>query len=219
MTQQIKALVWDMDGTLLNTLDDIIGACNDTLRSYQLPERPKSEMIMFIGYGARHLCHKASGLDGERLDQFLKDYRWRCMHRDDPQTEIYPGIMDIIVRAKSQGMMQGIYTNKPQFWCEKLTQKFFGNTLFDAIIGVQEGCVLKPEADGFFDMCKAWNIKPEEVAMIGDSPVDWKTSQNAHCLGVCVSWGFRSRKILEECGANLIADTADELSEILFGKK
>lgn len=213
---QIKALVWDMDGTLLNTLDDIIGACNDTLRAWNLPERPKSEMIMFIGYGAKYLCHQSSGLEGDELMQFLLDYRKRTMSRDDPQTKVYPGIIRILERAKKCGMKLGIYTNKPQFWTEKLTKKFFGDNLFDAIVGVQEGCVLKPKSDGIDAMCAQWGIRQDEVIMIGDTPVDWETSKNSHCRGICVTWGFRTRKILEEAGADCIVDTAEELEALCF---
>ena len=216
--QKIKALVWDMDGTLLNTLDDIIGACNETLRAWNLPERPKNEMIMFIGYGARHLCHCASGLENDELMQFLKDYRARTINRDDPKTCVYPGILEILGKSRQCGMKNGIYTNKPQYWCEKLTKKFFGDGLFDAIKGVQEGCVLKPQADGIWEMCEAWHINPSEVVMIGDTPVDWETAQNARSQCVCVTWGFRSRKILESAGASIIVDSADELKQILFGE-
>ena len=218
MTQVLKALIWDMDGTLLNTLDDIIDSCNETLRAWNLPERPKPEMITFIGSGARHLCHKASGLEGEDLTKFLKDYRGRAMSRNDPRTRIYPGIAEILHDTHDAGIKHGIYTNKPQNWCAKLTEKFFGNDLFDEIVGVEEGSVLKPSAEGIFGMCRKWGLKPSEVAMIGDSPVDWETSVNAECFGICVSWGFRSREILENCGASCIVDDIMELRHVLKEK-
>ncbi len=209
--RHIKGLIWDMDGTLLNTLDDIIGACNETLKAWGLPEKPKAEMTMYIGYGAKYLCHKSSGLEGDDLMAFLREYRGRTLTRDDPQTKVYDGIEGILERTKRQGMKQGIYTNKPQFWCEKLAKKFFKPGTFDGIVGVEEGKVLKPKPDGIVQMCRAWGIGTDEVVMIGDTPVDWETAKNTGCLGVCVTWGFRSREYLENAGISEIVETADEL--------
>lgn len=214
--RRIKGLIWDMDGTLLDTLDDIIGACNETLRAWGLPEKPKAEMTMYIGYGAKYLCHSSSGLEGESLTTFLNDYRNRTLTRDDPQTRIYAGIEGILKRMKGRGMKLGIYTNKPQFWCEKLTKKFFGEGLFDSIIGVEEGKVLKPRPDGIEQMCAAWGISVEDVVMIGDTPVDWETAKNTGCLGVCVTWGFRTRAYLEEAGILETAETAEDLEAWLL---
>ncbi len=213
----IRGLIWDMDGTLLNTLDDIIGSCNETLRDWGLAERSREEMISFIGYGARHLCHEASGLEGEELSRFQGEYRQKTMSRDDPQTQIYPGIEEILKEASRRGIHLGIYTNKPQGWCEKLTEKFFARGLFEEIIGVKEGGVLKPSGEGIRRMCEAWGVSPEEVVMIGDSPVDIETARNGGCRCVCVSWGFRSREILEEAGAEVIEDTGEGLKKRLFG--
>ena len=211
--RRIKGLIWDMDGTLLNTLDDIIGACNETLKAWGLPEKPKAEMTMYIGYGAKYLCHSSSGLEGDDLMTFLKDYRARTLTRDDPKTQIYDGIAGILERTKRLGMRHGIYTNKPQFWCEKLAKKFFVEGIFDAIVGVEEGKVLKPKPDGIEQMCRAWGIEPQEVVMIGDTPVDWETAKNTGCLGVCVTWGFRTRDYLEKAGVSEIVETAEELEQ------
>lgn len=201
-----RALIWDMDGTLLNTLDDIIGACYDTLDAYGLPRPDRAAMIQLIGYGARHLCHGASGLDGVMLDRFMKDYRARAMHRDDPKTRIYPGISETLQWARAKGLCLGIYTNKPQAWCEKLTEKFFGSGVFDKIIGTTAEGLLKPDPEGIWRMCRAWGIAPHEAVMIGDSPVDHETAVRAGCQHVCVTWGFRSRQVLEDAGAQILVD-------------
>lgn len=211
----IRAFVWDMDGTLLNTLADIIGAVNATLRQWGLPEKSRDELIQFIGFGARHLCCGASGFEGETLTRFLTDYRQMAIDRNDPETQIYPGIVEILHKGRALGIRQGIYTNKPQKWCTKLAHRFFGEGVFDAIYGTHEGGVLKPDPEGIFAMCREWGLSPQEVVMIGDSPVDWETSRNAHCEGVCVSWGFRGRAVLEKAGACRIADDSEGLAAIL----
>lgn len=210
-----RALIWDMDGTLLNSLDDIIGACNETLDAYGLPRLPKSRMIQLIGYGARHLCQGASGLEGETLDRFMKDYRARAMGRDDPQTRAYPGIAETLSWARAQKIFLGIYTNKPQMWCTKLADKFFGAGMFDQIIGTTEEGLLKPDPEGIWRMCRAWGIEPHEAVMIGDSPVDYETSVRAGSQHLCVTWGFRARKVLEDAGASNLADDHEALWEML----
>lgn len=213
--QTIKALIWDMDGTLLNTLDDIVGAVNATLRQWGLSEKPKEELLQFIGYGARHLCHGATGFEGERLTHFLTEYRQMAIDRNDPETYIYPGIETLLRKSRQSGMKLGIYTNKPQKWCTKLANKFFGEGTFDAIYGTHEGGVLKPDPEGILWMCRQWEISPGEAVMIGDSPVDWETACNAHSLGICVSWGFRTRRVLEDAGAACIVDDSPSLCKAI----
>lgn len=210
-TNNIKGLIWDMDGTLLNTLDDIVGAVNATLCKWGLKEKSKAELLVYIGYGARHLCAGATGFEGEKLTRFLSEYRQMAIDRNDPETTIYPGIVEILEKSREKGIKLGIYTNKPQKWCTKLAEKFFGTGVFDMIIGTTEGGILKPDPAGIVQMCKAWSVQSEEVVMIGDSPVDWETSVNAHCQAICVSWGFRTRAVLEAAGANRIVDDAKEL--------
>lgn len=207
----IRALVWDMDGTLLNTLVDIMGACNEALAAHGLPTQPYETLIGLIGYGAEHLCHGASGLEGDALQEFMVDYRRRTMTRDDPQTTVYPGIEKVLKSAHECGLKLGIYTNKPEGWCTKLAMKFFGDGVFDAICGTTEEKILKPNPEGIFRMCKRWGISPAEVVMIGDSPVDYETSVRAGCQHIGVSWGFRSRVVLEKAGAKVIVDDAEAL--------
>ena len=213
--QTVKALIWDMDGTLLDTLDDIVGAVNATLRKWGLLEKPKSELITYIGYGARHLCHGATQFEGDRLTQFLTEYRQMAIDRNDPETRIYPGIEAILHESRKHNIKLGVYTNKPQKWCTKLANKFFGEGIFDAIYGTYEGGILKPDPEGIWNMCRTWGILPEEAVMIGDQPVDVETAKNAHCKGVFVSWGFRSRQVLTQSGAEIIVDNAMELRSVL----
>ena len=210
-----RALIWDMDGTLLNTLDDIIGACNDTLEAYGLPTLPKPEMLQLIGYGAHHLCQGASGLDGEALDRFQKDYRARAISRDDPKTYIYPGVAETLRWARAQGIYLGIYTNKPQAWCTKLADKFFGAGMFDTILGSTEEGLLKPDPEGIWRMCRGWGIEAESAVMIGDQTVDFETAERAGSQHVCVSWGFRARGVLEAAGARVIVDDFEALARVL----
>ena len=213
--QDYRAVIWDMDGTLLNTLGDIAGALNDTLIQWNLPTHSEKKVLEFIGHGAKYLCQCASGLQGEDLDRFHREYRQNSLSRNDPQTHPYPGIAEILSDLHNNDIKIGIYTNKPKEWCTKLAIRFFGAHTFDLIEGTDARNILKPDPTPILDMCKTWHIDPSQAVMIGDSDVDWKTAQNAGCMGICVSYGFRSRQCLVDAGATCIADSVSECRQRL----
>ena len=216
MMRTPKALIWDMDGTLLNTLEDIIGSCNEALVAFGLPVQSHERMVSLIGHGARYLCHGASGLDGDELDRFMQEYRRRAMTRDDPQTDVYPGIREILAEARRRGIRLGIYTNKPDFWCTKLAERFFGADAFDEIYGTNAEGILKPDPEPILRMCRKWGIAPSDAVMIGDSPVDHEVAVNAGCQSACVTWGYRSREVLVAAGAENLVDDENALRRMLF---
>ena len=214
MHTPLKAVIWDMDGTLLNTLEDISGALNQALRSWGLPEHSPYETLEGIGHGARYLCHWASGLEGEELDRFAAEYRSNAVHLSEPKTQPYPGIIEVLRHLKECGIKLGIYTNKPQRWTEQLVDRFFGQSLFDCIIGTTPDGWLKPDAGGIAHMCERWHLSEHEVVMVGDSEVDWQTARNAGCRAICVSWGFGDVGKLRQQGA-MIVDSMQDLSKML----
>ena len=204
-----------MDGTLLNTLEDIAGGLNQTLRSWGLPEHSPYEALDGIGHGSRYLCQWGSGLDGEELDRFTTEYRYNTVHLAEPKAQPYPGICELLKTLKGLGFRLGIYTNKPQDWTEQLVERFFGLSQFDMITGTRPGGYLKPDPGGILEMCRLWQVSPAETLMIGDSEVDWQTSINAGCPGICVSWGFGDRQKLEAIGVNMV-HTADALRDAIL---
>ena len=206
-----------MDGTLLNTLEDIAGALNQTLIAWGLPPHTPHETLEGIGHGSRYLCQWASGLDGEKLDQFTTQYRANAVNLAQPKTRPYPGIPELLHQLKSSNFKLGIYTNKPQKWTEQLTKRHFGEGLFDIIIGTTPDGYLKPDPGGIDEMCGKWNISKDETVMIGDSDVDGQTAVHAKCPVICVSWGFGDKGKLRQLGAGIVDDT-NELKEMLFGK-
>lgn len=210
-----RATIWDMDGTLLNTLGDITESLNATLEQYHLPTHTQTRVLDFIGHGARYLCQCASGLTGTALDEFNKQYRQNSLNRNDPQTHPYDGIVSLIHDLKKNGIFVGIYTNKPRNWCQKLASRFFGEDAFDAIHGTDERNILKPSPLPIETMCQNWQVSPQETIMIGDSDVDYQTAVNAHCISLCVSYGFRSRQFLIDHGATQIADSVEQCRKAL----
>ncbi len=214
--ETLKGVIFDMDGTLLNTLDDIVDSINDTLEAWSLPRKTTAQLLPFIGYGAKHLCRGATGLeDAAQIELFHSQYRQRTLTREDTKTEPYAGIEVVVYGLKSRGIKVGIYTNKPQAWTEKLAARYFRAKTFDAIVGVTEGGYLKPSPGGIFDMCRLWQIHPSEVVMVGDSPVDIETAHNAGCGGIACTWGFRPREALDSIGADALVDDAASLNTLL----
>lgn len=210
-----KGIIWDMDGTLLDTLGDIQGALNETLAVYGLPAVTAEQTLSYIGHGARYLCQCASKLDGDELTRFHNDYRAHSLNRQDAKTHPYPGVPEIIRELNARNIKNGIYTNKPMAWCLKLAENFYGKGSFDIAIGTDERQILKPNPQGIFDICKHWNVSVDDVIMIGDSDVDYLTAVNGKCRAVCVSWGFRSENVLRKAGAQTIAANVAQLRQIL----
>ena len=209
-----KAVFWDLDGTLLNTLNDIAAALHQTLTAWGLPTHQPHETLDGIGHGSHYLCHWGSGLEGEQLNQFTTQYRYNAVHLEHPQTCPYPDIPQILADLKSRGVKLAIYTNKPQLWSEQLAAKFFGPDFFDAIIGTSPDGWLKPDPGGLLHLCQTWDLTPTNTVMVGDSEVDWETAKNAGCPCICVTWGFGNYPNLRALNANLI-DTPDELRRAL----
>ena len=202
----IRGVIWDMDGTLLNTLEDITAALNKTLRNYGLPEHQPRETLDGIGHGSRYLCEWGSGLHGDILDKFTTEYRANAVNLENPQTRPFDGIVDLLHDFHNRGLYMGIYTNKPQLWTEKLVHRHFGNGLFDIVIGTTAEGLLKPDPEGIFRMCRAWHLDVREVVMIGDSEVDVETACNAGCPCICMAYGFGRMDVIHNMGIQIAED-------------
>ena len=202
----IRGVIWDMDGTLLNTLDDITAALNKTLRKYGLPEHLPHETLDGIGHGSRYLCEWGSGLQGSELDTFTTEYRANAVNLENPQTRPFDGMVDLLHDFRNRGMQMGIYTNKPQLWTEQLVHRHLGDDLFDMVIGTTPDGLLKPDPEGIFRMCRAWHLEVHEVVMIGDSEVDAETANRAGCPCICMAYGFGKLDVLRRMGIPIAAD-------------
>jgi len=216
MFRHSRAIIFDMDGTLLDTLQDIVGMINATLLDWDLAGKTSEELLDYIGYGALWLCQRASGLSGEAAERFCRAYKMKAFNSGDVRTRAYPGIVEAVRALKAGGFKLGIYTNKPQAWAEKLAERFFGIGMFDGIVGAQAGAPLKPDPSGIHSLCEAWEVAVKDAVMVGDSPVDIETAKATGIPGIGVSWGFRPRQQLVACEATKVVDDAWQLMA-LFG--
>jgi len=213
----IKAVVFDLDGTLLNTLTDLAASCNRALLQMGLPTRTTDEIRSFIGNGARLLCNRAVGMDApadvvdECLRLFQADYN---IHLND-HTAPYAGIMEMLATLRDRGIGCAVVSNKYDAATRAICRLYFGD-LVPVSIGEGNGISKKPCPDGVLKALSLLGAQAHEALYVGDSDTDVETAHNAGLFCVGVTWGFRSRMVLEMAGAESIIDTPEELLDIVL---
>ena len=218
----IKYVLFDLDGTLLSTLDTITYHLNGALSESGLTTINVEDTRSFIGNGARKLVERAVNMSGVTDPYVTQDVlsRYNKAYDTDPipETEAYPGICELVNTLYSKGFKLAVVTNKPDDTAKKLVTHFFKDR-FAIVSGGRAGIVLKPDPTEAISVLKDMGGDLSECAFVGDTLVDIYTGKNMGvALSVGVSWGFRSRDELVVAGADYIVDNADELLEILGGK-
>lgn len=210
-------VIFDLDGTLLDTLDDLCNSVNYSLRTNNFPERSLAEVRTFVGNGIRLLIERSvpEGTSKELIDKTFECFKtYYAVHCND-KTKTYPGVMDMLKELKKNGYKIAVLSNKAQYAVTKLCDIYFNNLLDDAV-GARENVAKKPSPDALYICAENNNINLNNVIYVGDSDVDVATANNAGVKGIAVTWGFRSRELLIKCGAKNLADNTDELLQILL---
>ena len=213
-----SAVLFDLDGTLLDTLDDLTGAVNFALKGQGLPVCTREEVRGYIGNGvATLLARAAKGKSGEvNAERMLADFKeYYAAHCQD-KTRPYDGVMEMLQALKAEGRKIGVVSNKVDFATKALCKAYFGD-LIDVAIGENEegGVRKKPASDSVFLAMQALEVAPFSVVYVGDSEVDIQTAKNAGLDCISVSWGFKDREFLLENGATYLAATVEELKNLL----
>ena len=210
----LKAVLFDLDGTLLNTLDDLAASVAHAMRAMNLPPRTRDEVRLFVGNGARVLCEKClNGLDEARVDEMQALFQAHYREHLNDATAPYPGIMETLAALRDRGVRRGVVSNKFSAASKAVCDLYFGE-LIEAVVGEEKGVRRKPAPDTLLTAMERLGVRPSECAMVGDSPQDILAAKAANCLAVGVTWGFRSRAELEEAGADVIIDSAAALLEL-----
>lgn len=215
---QNRLIIFDLDGTLLNTIGDLAVACDHMLSLRQLPTHSYDTYCSFVGNGIMRLVERA--LPEElRTEEYVKaarkDFVDFYIDHIDTHTRPYDGVVELVNSLNGEGAKIAVASNKFQAGTEKLIRKFFPDVEFVEICGNREGVPLKPDT-ALVDMIIAKaDVKRNQCIMVGDSGVDIQTARNAGIKSVGVSWGFRSRQELEQHGADYIVDSVEQLNEIL----
>ena len=210
--KKYKAVIFDLDGTLLDTLKDLQEGTNYALRVNGMPERTLDEIRRFVGSGARKLiervipgCEK-EGVFEKVMEDFGVYYKEHCKDNTAP----YPGIMEMLTELKSRGYALGVVSNKPDFAVQELIPEYFPDT-FASVSGERKGVAKKPAPDLIYEAIKKLGVAKDEAIYVGDSEVDLEAAANAGIPCISVSWGFKGRDFLEEHKAEIIVDTPEEI--------
>ena len=208
-----RGVLWDMDGTVLDTLADLHAAVNVSLRHFSLPEASLEAVRAGLGNGAAHLVSEVA--PEERRQEVLAFYKPYYDAHCNIQTRPYPGILPLMEALKGRGVRQAIISNKPHPAVKALAEAYFPG-LLDSAVGESETVRRKPNPDAVLAAVKEMGLKLAECVYIGDTEVDLATARHAGMAGIAVAWGFRSREQLIEAGALRIAASAEELAAMLL---
>ena len=208
-------VLFDMDGTILDTLDDLTDSVNHTLCQMGFPERTREEVRAYLGYGSRRLIERSLGTtETEIVDRAFRIYRaWYAEHTQI-KTKPYDGITDVMHALRERGIRVAVASNKPEPMVKKLCEYHFPK-LVDAAVGDIEGRERKPQPDMIDAVLDRLGTPHSGAVYVGDTEVDVQTAQNARLPVIAVGWGFRSKEQQAEAGATVFADTPDELLALL----
>ena len=214
-----RTVLFDMDGTLLDTLEDLRESTNHVLREMGYPERSLEEMRRFVGNGAEMQIRRAvpEGTSEENIAKVLRAYRAYYQEHCRIKTKVYDGLLDMLDALKARGVKTAVVSNKPDEAVKKLSEEYFGGRM-DYAVGAKDGRRCKPYPDMVDAALEALGETREGAVFIGDSEVDVQTGLNAGLPVIAVSWGFRSRETIAEAGATVIADDAAALAKLLLGE-
>ena len=215
---QKQLVIFDLDGTLLDTLDDLADAVNWALKQEQLPRRTREEVRAFVGNGIRNLIERAvpAGTEAAQTDRVFAGFKARYAGHCADKTRPYPGILELLARLRAEGIRTAVVSNKADFAVQTLCRDYFPG-LVDCAVGERAGIPKKPAPDSVQEVLRALKISREQAVYVGDSEVDVVTARNAGMNGILVLWGFRDRQTLERAGAKTFAATAEELCAALIG--
>ena len=209
---RIRAVIWDLDGTLLDTLDDLTASVNAALAQNGLPPRTREEVRAFVGNGVRMLVIRClpGGEGDERFaavhEAFVRHYGAHSRDRTRP----YDGVLEMLDALAERGVRHAIVSNKIDFAVKELSRAYFGDRMRVAV-GDDPSRRKKPAPDSVLEAMRQMGVSPEETAYVGDSDVDVLTAKNAGIPCVAVSWGFRDEACLRAAGAQRICATPEEL--------
>lgn len=213
-----QTILFDMDGTVLDTLYDLRASTNAVLRELGYPERTMEEIRSYVGNGARNQirCALPEGSSEAVIDDALRRYQAHYAAHCRDHTKPYDGILPMLQALDAAGKRLAVVSNKPDKMVKILSAEHFG-TLMHVAIGETPECRRKPAPDTVYAALDALGPSRDGAVYVGDSEVDVETARNAGLPLIAVSWGFRGRAALEKAGAKVIIDSPDELTKLVLG--
>ncbi|MEP6805686.1 MAG: HAD family hydrolase [Flavobacterium sp.] len=214
---KFKGIIFDLDGTLVNSLEDISDAMNIVLTNLNHPTHTYDTYQYFIGSGLRNLVSKALPASNNSVEQIeicfecmVDEYRKICTLKTKP----YEGIIELLDNLVSQNIKLAVFSNKADELTKKIAAEIFPD-YFENAVGLSTEALKKPNPFEALEIGKSWNLKPEEILFVGDSDIDMQTATNANMFAVGVTWGYRTKDELIASGAKVVINNPSELIEIL----
>ena len=216
---KFSAVIFDLDGTLLDTLEDIAISANEVLRRFSVTEHPIEAYNTLVGDGVSVLFQRA--WPATLADPILLESAVDCFHEvyaDQwyKRSKPYDGIEILLSRLLDQRVPLAILSNKPDRFTHQCVNHFLGKFAFASVHGQKAGVPRKPDPAGVFAIARELSLRTEEIAYVGDTNTDMETAVSAGCYAIGVSWGFRAEEELRRCGAQEIVHTPGELADLLL---
>lgn len=211
--KNIKAVVFDLDGTLLNSLDDIADCANKTIGKYGITPYSNDDYRHFVGDGLKMLMKRImpiasdERLIAESMEEFESIYR----HGWNNKTRPYPGVLDMLNKLQNYGIKLVVLSNKPDLFTQRCVEFFFQEYRFESVWGKRREYPPKPDPASTFKILDSIDLTPQQSLFVGDSSVDIKTGVAAGMTTLGVSWGFREKSELENAGADLVVNAPEEI--------
>ena len=210
-------LLFDLDGTLLDTLEDLYRATNAALERHSLPRRSRDEVRLFVGNGVEMLIRRAvpAGTNEKTILSVLADFKTTYAAICEDHTRPYDGIPNMLTALRERGIRVAVVSNKFDAATKKLCKKYFGD-LVEVAIGERAGVRKKPAPDTVHEALKELGVTLDSAVYIGDSDVDIQTARNCGMPCISVTWGLRDEEFLRQSGAKALVDTPEELLGVII---
>ncbi|MBQ7236877.1 MAG: HAD family hydrolase [Clostridia bacterium] len=212
-----KVIIFDLDGTLLDTIKDIADNVNLTLERFGYPTLTEKEIMTYIGNGARNLIRRSVKveLSDNAFEEVFRYYDALYSSSKSEKTCIFDGLDEVLIALKNKGYKLAILSNKQQAATDNVYEKYLKDYQFDMVVGQRDGVPIKPDPTEVKRILKTFNVLPENAYFVGDGDADVKVSLNAGINGISVLWGYREKRQLESVGAKVFAKTPSDLLDLI----
>lgn len=213
----VKALFFDMDGTLIDSVGSIGTVCNRVLEKYGYPTHPLEAYKRFVGRGIRRAIENALGrpTTADQLDQMTADFIKEYERDPFSETVLYPGMQQLVSQAADAGVLCFIVTNKADAIAKKISERFFASAVKE-VVGFRDDLPPKPEPDGVRLLLNRYGLTAAEALFIGDSEVDYQTARNSGVPVVLMTWGYADTDFLQKNPPDFLCSDAQALKKVIF---